>query len=106
MIAAFHRKLHEGAIRPTAYAALLGQSRAHDRAEAVQWLAQGPEVFARIAGVYAKLPPAVFLRAADAVHLASAADSGFQVVYSNDAHLLAAAKHFGIEGKNVIGHAA
>jgi len=50
-------------------------------------------------------PAAVFLRAADAIHLATAAESEFRIVYSNDAHLLAAAKYFGIEGRNVIGHA-
>jgi predicted nucleic acid-binding protein len=102
MIAAFHRKLREGAIRPAAYAALLGQVRAHHDAGAFQWLWQGPEILARIAHVYARLPTTVFLRAADAIHLATAAESGFQVVYSNDGHLLAAAKHFGIDGKNVI----
>jgi predicted nucleic acid-binding protein len=105
MIAAFHRKLREGAIRPTAYAALLGQVRAHNEAGAFQWLAQGPEILARIADVYAQLPATVFLRAADAIHLATAAESGFQAVYSNDGHLLAAAKYFGIDGKNVIGTA-
>jgi predicted nucleic acid-binding protein len=103
MIAAFHRKLREGAIRPAAYTALLGQVRTHDEAGAFQWLAQGQQIFSRIASVYAKLPATVFLRAADAVHLATAAESGFRIVYSNDAHLLAAAKHFGIEGRNVIG---
>lgn len=46
MIAAFHRKLREGAIKPAAYAALLGQLRAHDEAGAFQWLAQGPEICA------------------------------------------------------------
>ena len=90
---------------PVAYAALLGQVRAHDEAAAFQWLAQGPEIFARIARVYAKLPVSVYLRAADAIHLATAAESGFQIVYSNDAHRLSAAKHFGVEGKNVIGGA-
>jgi predicted nucleic acid-binding protein len=103
MIAAFHRKLRERAIRPVAYTALLGQVRAHNEAGAFQWLAQGPEIFARIARVYAKLPASAYLRAADAIHLATAAEAGFQFVYSNDAHLLAAATHFGIEGRNVIG---
>ena len=66
VIAAFHRKLHEGAIKPAAYAELLRQLRAHDEAGAFQWLAQGPEIYACIAGVYAKLPSTVYLRAADA----------------------------------------
>ncbi|MGA3008001.1 MAG: PIN domain-containing protein [Opitutaceae bacterium] len=105
MIAAFHRKLREGAIRPAAYAALLLQIRTHDKAGAFHWLPQGPETFARIGEVYARLPAAVFLRAADALHLAAAAESGLQIIYSNDVHLLAAAKHFGIVGQNVIGNA-
>ncbi len=56
MIAAFHRKLRDRAIRPVAYAALLNQLREHDAAGAFQWLVQGPEVFARIARVYGSLP--------------------------------------------------
>ena len=105
MIAAFHRKLREGAIRPVAYGALLRQMRAHDDLGAFRWLAQDQEIFARIADVYATLPATVFLRAADAVHLATAAESGFRIVYSNDVHLLNAAEHFGIEGRDVIGKA-
>jgi predicted nucleic acid-binding protein len=105
MIAAFHRKLREGAIRPAAYAALLGQVQAHIEAGAFQWLSQGGEIFSRIRRVYQKLPASVFLRAADAIHLATAAESGFLIVYSNDAHLLAAAQHLGIQGKNIIGQA-
>jgi predicted nucleic acid-binding protein len=103
MIAAFHRKLREGAISKASYAALLGQVRAHDKAGAFQWLSAGPETYHKISETYAHLPAAIFLRAADALHLATAAQAGFRLVYSNDAHLLGAATHFGIEGRNPIG---
>ena len=106
MVAAFHRKLRAGAIRPSAYAALLGQVQVHIEAGAFRWLSQDGEVFSRIRRVYQKLPASVFLRAADAIHLATAAESGFRIVYSNDAHLLAAAPHFGIQGKNIISQAS
>jgi predicted nucleic acid-binding protein len=101
MIAAFHRKLREGAIGAVSYAALIGQVQTHIEAGAFQWIQQSDDILARIRKVYEKLPATVFLRAADAVHLATAADSGFREVYSNDAQLLAAAKHFGLKGKNV-----
>ena len=102
MMGAFHRKLRERAIRPAAYAALVGQVETHIEAGAFQWLGQSEEILLRIRRVYEKLPAAVFLRGADAIHLATAAETGFRIVYSNDAHLLAAAMHFGIEGRNVI----
>jgi predicted nucleic acid-binding protein len=50
----------------------------------------------------AALPGEVSCRAADALHLASAADDGFTQIYSNDRHVLLAAPHFGLEGVNVI----
>ena len=102
MMAAFHRKLREGAIKPAAYAALAGQVEAHIEAGAFHWLAQDGDVLSRVRQVYRKLPASVFLRGADAVHLGTAAEAGFRVVYSNDARLLAAAGHFGIEGRNLI----
>jgi predicted nucleic acid-binding protein len=102
MIAAFHRKLREGAIRPLAYAALIGQVQAHIEQGAFHWVAQDEDILSLIRKVYEKLPPKVFLRAADALHLASAAKAGLRFVYSNDAHLLAGAEFFGLEGKNVI----
>jgi predicted nucleic acid-binding protein len=102
MMAAFHRKLREGAIRAASWAALVGQVQAHIDAGAFRWIAQSADILVRIRKVCEKLPATVFLRAADAVHLATAAESGFREVYSNDAHLLAAARHFGIVGKNVI----
>jgi predicted nucleic acid-binding protein len=38
----------------------------------------------------------------DAIHLTCASSHGFQEVYSNDRHLLAAAHHFNLTGRNII----
>jgi hypothetical protein len=104
MIGAFQRKLREGAVRPSAYAALLGQVYAQIESGASRWLSQEEEVFSPIREVYQKLPASAFLCAADAIHLATAAESGIRIVDSNDAHLLADAQHFAIQGKNIIRH--
>lgn len=101
-IAAFHRKFREKTIRLAQYRALVGQFAADQKARAVAWLPAGPEINEGIARIYADLPPTVYLRAADALHLATASLHGYKAVYSNDAHLLAAASHFKLEARNVI----
>lgn len=99
-MAAFHRKLREGTITPKSYQTLLAQFEADREAGAFHWLPAGAEVLQRITTVYAGLPRTVYLRGADALHLATAAVNGFKAVYSNDAHLLAAAAHFKLKGLN------
>ncbi len=47
------------------------------------------------------LPRSMFLRAGDAIHIVSAVDSGFNEIWTNDRHLLAAAAHFGLKGRSV-----
>lgn len=101
-MAAFHRKLREGALPLKSYRALLAQFEADAEAGAFRWLPAGPEVMERLRGIYAVLPAAVYLRGADALHLATAAANGFKTIYSNDGHLLAAATHFGLKGLNPI----
>jgi predicted nucleic acid-binding protein len=44
----------------------------------------------------------VFLRSGDTLHLACAEEYGFQEVYTNDRHMLKAARHFHLTGMNVI----
>lgn len=100
ILAAFHRKLREGAITPKSYQALLDQFEADRETGAFHWLPIGPEVLERVRTAYAGLPKTVYLRGADALHLATAAANGFKAVYSNDSHLLAAATHFKLKGLN------
>ena len=46
-------------------------------------------------------PSSLFLRAGDAIHLASAQLEGFSEIWSNDKHMLRAAPHFGVKGRSV-----
>ena len=62
----------------------------------------GTAILERLESVYAALPATVFLRAADALHLATAAENGFREIYSNDAKMLLAAAQFGVRGSDVI----
>ncbi len=55
----------------------------------------------KVDAIIGKLPPSVFLRAGDAIHLAAAREEGFTEIWSNDRHILKAAGGFGLTGKSV-----
>jgi predicted nucleic acid-binding protein len=99
--AAFHRKFREGVINQKELKTLLAEFSKDSNANAYRWLPLSPAVVLRLTSTYAGLPPAVALRAADAIHLACAAEAGFAKIFSNDSRLLAAAPHFGIKGENI-----
>ena len=84
------------------HAIVLHEFAAECRAQAFTWLPLAPVVLRRIERVYAGLSGDVCLRAADAMHLACAAEAGLHEIYSNDQRVLAAAPHFGLRGVNVI----
>jgi len=96
--AAFHRKLREGAIERPVFRALQGQF-AHDLDAGLWQLAAPTEALLRdVQAAFARLVPSVFVRSLDALHLVTARAEGFTVIYSNDRHLLAACRHFDLEG--------
>jgi predicted nucleic acid-binding protein len=70
--------------------------------KAVVLLPLDEAVISRLETVFRNAPAAAFLRAADALHLACAAENGFTEVYSNDRHFLAAAPLFGLRGVNIL----
>ncbi|MGP8199824.1 MAG: type II toxin-antitoxin system VapC family toxin [Limisphaerales bacterium] len=102
VIGAFHRKLREGSVSRSAFLELIKQFDEDSQANAFEWLPVSPGVIARVAGEYAVLSPTIHLRAADAIHLACAAEGGFMEIYSNDTRLLAAATFFGLKGVDLI----
>jgi len=101
-VAAFHRKLREGAINTREWRVICAQFETDCGSGAFHWLALSTVVVARLGTLYARLSPAVALRAADGIHLACAAENGFNEVYSHDARLLAAAPHFGLKGVDIL----
>jgi len=101
-VAALHRKLREGAISDAGFIMLMQQFEADCKADGFRWLPVSTAVIDRVVNAYSKLTSTIALRAADALHLACAAENGCREVYSNDIRLLAAATHFGLAGKDVI----
>jgi predicted nucleic acid-binding protein len=101
-IAVIHRKFREGILSKAQYGHVLEQFQLDCEQRAYSWLPLSPVIQARLKKAYGALPPTVFLRASDAIHLACAKENHFREVYSNDQRLLAAATYFGIRGENII----
>jgi predicted nucleic acid-binding protein len=100
--AALHRKWREGVIGEEAFRQTILQFNLDLASGCWTWIPLDGEILEAVRQVYQSLPPDVFLRAGDAIHLVSARDNGFKTVYSNDKHMLQAARHFGLRPKNVI----
>jgi len=48
------------------------------------------------------LPKPLNIRSADAIHLVSAKENGFDDIYTNDSRILTCASFFGLQAKNVL----
>jgi predicted nucleic acid-binding protein len=68
-----------------------------------QWLGVTSELLEKARKAVLDIPSTVFLRSGDALHLSCAEEHGFQEVYTNDRHMLKAARHFHLTGVNVVG---
>ena len=102
VVAALHRKLRDGTLTRTSYAHVLDQFQTDCDHNAYHWLPVAPAVTERVAKAYRSLPASIFLRASDAMHLASASENRFREIYSNDQRLLGAAAHFSLKGIDLL----
>jgi len=96
------RKRREGTETPEHLTSLAKQFHDDCQQLLVHLLPLTEAVMARLESVLANAPATTNLRAADALHLACAAEHGFTEVHSNDRLFLAAAPLFGLKGVNVI----
>ena len=99
--AVIHRRLREG---------LLSLNDAHDLASHLsEHIEQGlwnlipvtEALLRRTSALMISAPRDLFIRTADAVHLATAQEIGERDVWTNDRHMLLAASYFGLTGRSV-----
>jgi hypothetical protein len=76
--------------------------QADQKAQLWRWIPLSETLIEHAARAFFRLSPTTYLRSADCLHLASARHAGFSEVYSNDRHLLNAASHFGLDGRDII----
>ena len=102
LAAAFHRKLREPRIDRVAYKSVIGQFESDHAAGIWTWFDSTQILIEKTSKKFAALSSKTFLRVSDALHLICAKEHGFREIYSNDKHVLAAARHFGLKGRDVI----
>lgn len=96
VIATFHRHFREKRLTQREFRQLAAQVEADLDVGLWTALPVTSAVVEAQARRMAMLPASLFLRAADALHLACAAEAGLFDVYSSDRHLVTAAPHFGL----------
>lgn len=102
LFAALRRHLSEGRLTPAAGRGVFRRIEADERDGLWRWLPVSQILVASACERMQRLPHGVSLRAADALHLACAADNGFDTIYSHDRRLLESAPHFGLKGRDIL----
>jgi predicted nucleic acid-binding protein len=98
---AFHRKVREGTLSPKSAAALREYFLEDIRNETWLLVPVSDRILRQVELLTRSLPKSTPLRAGDAIHIVSAVEAGFNEIWTNDRHLLAAAAHFGLKGRSV-----
>jgi predicted nucleic acid-binding protein len=97
------RHLRERHVTRREVTAILKDFEDDEQSGVWQWFGVSSELLEKARRAGLGMPSTVFLRPGDALHLACAEEHGFQEVYTNDRHMLKAARHFHLTGVNVLG---
>ena len=101
VMCAFHRHMREGSLTAAHYHELARAFLKHVDDGVWTLIPVGDALLKRMSALISAAPPEIYLRAGDAVHLATAREVGEREIWTNDRHMLAAAGHFGIHGRTV-----
>lgn len=99
--AVIHRQLREGAISARDARLVAARFSAHVEAGLWSLVPVTEALLRRTSALMVSAPKELFLRTADAVHLATASELGERDVWTSDRHMLAAASYFGVAGRSV-----
>jgi predicted nucleic acid-binding protein len=99
--AALHRKLSEGVFGEAAFREVIAQFRSDCANGLWTWLPMTSRILMATVAAIRDVPKSVFLRAADAIHLACARESGFTEIYTGDRHMRVAATYFRVRAVTI-----
>jgi predicted nucleic acid-binding protein len=97
----FHRHVREGSLSAAQGHELMNFFRRHVEADLWGLIPVTDALLRRTATLIRGVPASAPLRAGDALHLATALDSGETEIWTNDRHLLGTASYVGLAGKSV-----
>jgi uncharacterized protein len=98
---AVHRRYREQLLSRRQARALLGRFRSHVEGGTWSIVPISEGLLWEVREAMRQLPASVFLRSGDAIHLVSARRYGFDAVWTNDRHMVAAASHFRLRAMTV-----
>lgn len=99
--AVLHRRLREGASSNAGARDLAARFSEHIEDGLWSLIPVTEGVLRRTSVLIVSAPHDLFIRTADAVHLATAHEAGEREIWTNDRHMLAAAPYFGLSGRTV-----
>jgi predicted nucleic acid-binding protein len=99
--AVVHRRLRERSVSPANARALVSLFTEHVESGFWHLAPVSESLLRKTSALTLAAPRNLFLRTADAVHLATAQHLGELEIWTNDRHMLAAAPYFGLTGRSV-----
>jgi predicted nucleic acid-binding protein len=99
--AVLHRRMREGFITATEVRDLMKDFSEHIEDGVWELAPVTPALLRRTGTLIGAAPRDLFVRAGDALHLATAQEISEQEVWTNDRHMLTAAPYFGVTGRSV-----